>query len=204
MSLFIRGSGWWGFGCLQTAGSLRQHIQNRPDKLGFLRMASFLTCCCTRVTLSWRPAVSPISTYKSYRYTDTDRRVNKAPLKSTKEMEKKSAPHCTWHFVTNDDASHSQEEQKQVSRCFVNRGEGGGVSSVSRCYSDTKRKEQVSCSDVINVRSTCWSTSNIAPYEEVVHPDVCICNGFRPHPRIIWWPVTYFFRIQVFLKLTEH
>lgn len=151
----------------------------------------------------------PISTYKSYRYTDTERRVNKAPLKSTKEMEKKAAPHCTWHFVTSDDASHSQEEQKQVSRCFVNRGEGGGMSSVSRCYSDTKRKEQVSCSDVINVRSTCWSTSNIAPHEEVVHPDVCICNGCRPHPRIIsWWdcrwPVTYFFRIQVFLKLTEH
>lgn len=155
-------------------------------------------------------AVSPpISTYKSYRYTDTDRRVNKAPLKSTEEMEKKAAPHCTWHFVTSDDASHSQEEQKQVSCCFVNRGEGGGVSSVSRCYSDTKRKEQVSCSDVINVRSTCWSTSNIAPHKEVVHPDVCICNGCRPHPRIIsWWdcrwPVTYFFRIQVFLKLTEH
>lgn len=51
MSLFIRGSGWRGFGCLQTAGSLRQHIQNISDKLGFLRMASFLTCCCTRVTL---------------------------------------------------------------------------------------------------------------------------------------------------------
>lgn len=107
------------------------------------------------------------------------------------------------------DASHSREEQKQVSCCFVNRGEGGGVSSVSRCYSDTKRKEQVSCSDVINVRLTCWSTSNIAPHEEVVYPDVCICNGCRPHPRIIsrWdcrWPVTYFFRIQVFLKLTEH
>lgn len=107
MSLFIRGLGWWGFGCLQTAGSLRQHIQNRPDKLGFLRMASFLTCCCTRVTLSC--SVPPISTYKSYRYIDTDRRVNKAPLKSTEEIEKKAAPHCTWHFVTSDDAVLSTE-----------------------------------------------------------------------------------------------
>uniref|UniRef100_A0A3B3H8F7 PiggyBac transposable element-derived protein domain-containing protein n=1 Tax=Oryzias latipes TaxID=8090 RepID=A0A3B3H8F7_ORYLA len=86
------------------------------------------------------------------RYTGTARenRIGKPPLRTIKEMEKKTVPHGTCDYVTSDDGilAVRWKDNKTVTLLSTDMGVGPMSTGIRYC-SETKKREPVSCPAVI-------------------------------------------------------